>query len=361
LLVLFGESHVARSRLPRRTKSLLKQAGLERRELMVFQSPDRIYWQLMAQDRPLPETVQVDQATYAVFHASPLEKYEAYRQVLERWQSDLPPDEEIDLTPAVHHLIDVLLGWIGIRAPNRRVRHRAGWSEDLVDAFPEVYSGAEADELLVPIMEEHGRSADEISESRRQLGERGALYESRSNTIFLIRYRPGAAAGEGARFLRAALTGRLFIAADDFADDPAVATYGAAYSEALAYLGAKLVDPTVDYPGETGRAPARPAGAGAGRRAAVSRDSEANRWLDAQRHYERSRRSEPPEALLASLRGSRPLRRRVARDLGRRLGKSLFARVKEGRLDRRGLHRLFTRPLRPDSTARQVVRLLRGS
>jgi hypothetical protein len=335
LVVLFGESHLARSHLPRRVKARLKRDGLERREVVVFQNPDRIYWQLLARGPSIPETVRVEPFTYAIFHANPLEKYEAYRQILERWREDVPQEEEIDLTPAVHHLIGVLLGWLGIRADQRRLRHRAGWSEELNDAFPEVYSGAEAAELLEPILREHGRSRQELSEARRLLERRGALYESRSNTIFLLRYLPGAAAGAAARFLRAALTGRLFVKPDDFANDPAAAAYGAAYGEALAYVGSKLIDPTSD---ELGPA-----------------DPPFPEHLD----FERSRRLLPPHDFLQKLRRSRPLRRRLARDLGRRLGIALYDRVRRGSLDQRALRKLFTRPLEPDRTARFVLQLLR--
>jgi hypothetical protein len=138
-----------------------------------------------------------------------------------------------------------------------------------------------------------------------------------------MRYLPGAAAGEAARFLRAALTGRLFVKTDDFAGDPAASAYGAAYSEALAYVGSKLIDPTSDY---LGPAAPRPWG------------------------------SEKPE----KLRDSRPLRRKFARNLGRRLGVALYERVRRGELDRRGLRRLFTSPLEAGNAERLVLRLLRG-
>jgi hypothetical protein len=343
LMVLFGEFHLARRHLPRRAKARLKRAGLERQEIVVFQNPDTIYWKLLAEGAQLPEAVRIDPATYAVMQISPLEKYEAYRQVLERWQEDDPHGEEIDLTPAVHHLIGVLLGWLGIRSEQRRVRHRAGWSEDLIDAFPEVYSGREATGLLEPIMKEHGRTGQEMSEGRRLLAARGAFYEPRSNTLFLSRYLPGAAAGEGARFLRAALTGRLFVAAEDFADDPAAAAYGAAYNEALAYLGSKLIDPTSDYLGSGGAATA------------------GGPVLEAHERFEGSRRIEPPDEIVERLRRSRPLRRRLARELGLRLGAALHRRVRLGELNRRALRRLFTRPLTPRTTPRFVVGLLRGN
>ena len=139
-----------------------------------------------------------------------------------RYYLQVPAEEEVDLTPAVHHLIRSLLGWLGIRADRYRLRHHGGWGEDLVDAFPEVYGGADAADLLRPILEDHGRTAPEVREAERLFAERGALYDARANTLFLARYLPGNAAGEAARFLRAALSGRLFRTGDDDGVPPAV-------------------------------------------------------------------------------------------------------------------------------------------
>jgi uncharacterized iron-regulated protein len=359
IVVFFGESHLARNHIPRKVKSRLKRLGIEKREVTVFQNPDSLYWRLLGENDDVPRAVRIDDTTYAVFHTSPLAKYEAYRQVLERWKGDVPPEEEVDLTPAVHHLIRVLLGWLGIRADRYRLRHRAGWVEDLADAFPEVYSGPEALELLRPILEEHGRTPEEIEEAESLLALRGALYESRSNTLFLARFLPGRAAGEAARFLRTALTGRLFVTPDEVATDPADRAYGAAYNEALAYLGARLVDPASDYlSGSEARAMA--AAAGLPPRAASEHVVERVEWLEAHRRFERGRRKVPPESLLEPLRRSRSLARVLARDLGHRLGRRLFERVRDGSLEQRGLRALFIRPLVPDRAARVVTRLLRG-
>ncbi len=352
LVVLYGESHVTPRHLPAEAGKALRKRGIEREPLIVFQNPDAIYWQRVEEGADLASPVEIDDRTVAVFHTTPLEKYEAYRQVLDRWQSDLPHDEEIDLTPAVHHLIGVLAEWIGIRPERRRLKHRAGWSEELVDAYPEVYSGPEANELLAPILTEQGRSRQEISEARRRLKETGALYESRSNTMFLTRYLPGPAAGEAARFLRAALTGRLFIPVEDFADDKSQTAYGAAYTEALAHLGARLVDPACD-PGSARRHVA----AGSGRRGPRGNPSI---WLEKHRALERSAVEGPDELLRDALRGSRVLRRRLARELGERLGNALLDRVRAGRLEKKDLRRLFTRPLSPAHAARDVLVLLRG-
>lgn len=359
LVVLFGESHVSSGHLPRRVLSGLRRLRLERRVMTVFQDPDAAYWVLLADKASRPVAARLGPGAYAVFHTSPLAKYEAYRQVLERWREDVPQDEEVDLTPAVHHLIGVLLDWLGIDSRRHRVRHREGWSEELADTFPEVYSGPEAAELLAPILEEHGRSHEEVGEARSLLRDRGALYESRSNTLFVLRYLPGPAAAEGARFLRTVLSGRLFEPVEPNHSEPVSRAYGAAYNEALAYLGARLVDPASDF---LGSLELREAMATEGSVADASQDEPEMRrlWLDAHRRFETSGQASVPDGIAEPLRRSRLLRRCLARDLGHRLGRVLFQRVRTGRLDRRGLRSLFTRTLPPRKAARTVIDLLRA-
>ena len=218
--------------------------------------------------------------------------------------------------------------------------------DDLRDAYPEVYSGPDGRQFLGPILAEHGRSALEIRDARRRLVARDALYDAKSNTFFLVRYDPGAAAGEAARFLRVALSGRLHRDADVISVDAAEKTYGTAYNEALAYLGARLVDPASDLVAGAGSVPAPERRA---RRA----------WMEAHRVFEASGAQEPPAALLAPLRRSRATRRALARELGRKLGRILYERVVRGRISPRGLRALFTRDLDPPRARREVIRLLR--
>ena len=346
MLVVFGESHLARGHVPREVDRLLTRRGLRRRAVTVFQDPEPVYWSLMSRSLAIPEAVRFDGGAFAVLHTPPLARYESYRQVLERWRGETPPDEDVDLTPAVHHLIDTLVGWMAIRPERHRVRHRAGWVDDLQDAYPEVYSGMDARQFLGPILTEHGRTPTEIRDARRMLVAKDALYDARSNTFFLVRYDPGAAAGEAARFLRVALSGRLHREPDVSGVDAAERTYGTAYNEALAYLGARLVDPASDLV------------AGAGK---LSRSERRARqaWSDAHRAFVASGAKEPPPELLAPLRGSSETRRALARELGRTLGRLLYERVVRNRIAPRGLRALFSRDLDPPRARREVVRLLR--
>jgi hypothetical protein len=359
LVVLYGESHVSRGHIPRRVRKALDRQGIESREVTIFQDPDAVYWKLLSEHGRLPPAVKLADRVYAVFHGSPLAKYEAYRQVLARWRGDVPPDEEVDLTPAVHHLVSVLLGWLRIRPERYRLRHRAGWSEDLADAFPEVYSGPEASQLLLPILEEHGRTAEEIEEAESRLTRRGALYDSRSNALFLSQYLPGRAAFEGARFVRAALSGRLFDPPGESWEDAAARAYGSAYDEALAVLGSRLVDPTGDFRGPVDSSEAGGGAAVGGSRHGAETTEAQDEWLAAHRAFEDSRRTRPPETLLEPLRRSRPFRRALSCDLGSRLGETLFERVRAGELDARELRNHFKRSLTPRNSRRVVLQLLR--
>jgi hypothetical protein len=226
------------------------------------------------------------------------------------------------------------------------LKHRAGWSGELIDVFPEVYSGSQAFELLKPVMIEHGRRSEEVDEARMLLERRGAVYDSRSNAVFVRKYLPGPAAGESARFLRAALTGRLFVENADLAGDAVAATYGAAFNEALAFLGARLVDPTsACFDGD------------------VDRDDDdtgrRREWIAAHRAFERTRGRRPPEALSQALRVSRTLRRQVARELGRRVGATFWEGVRAGTATRRQLRSLFTQSLDADGLVGQVLGWLR--
>lgn len=346
MMVLFGESHLARSHIPGRVDRLLAGRGHARRSIRVLQDPEPVYWTALARSGRVPDSVKLEGGAFAVFHTPPLARYESYRQVLERWRGETPPGEDADLTPAVHHLVDTLAGWMGLRPGRHRLRHRAGWVDDFQDVYPEVYSGSEAGQLLGPILAEHGRTRGEIREARRLLAARQALYDARSNTFFLMRYLPGPAAGEAARFLRVALSGRLHRDADVAASDAAERMYGAAYNEALAYLGARLVDPASHLVTGPEHATARE------RRAC-------RKWLEAHRAFESSARREVPEALLVPVRSSRDLRRALARDLGQRLGRALYDRVVRGRMSARRLRTLFSQDLDPPRARREVLRLLR--
>lgn len=351
LVVFFGESHVSPGRLPRKVQTRARRAGVDASFVTVLQDPEEAYWTFLAAGSAPPKYVRLGEECFGTFHTSPLQRYERHRQVLDRWRGESQGEFDSDFTPAVHHLIDVLARWLGVRPDRRRVAMGGGWSESLRDSYPEVYSGGDAAGLLATILREHGRREEEIEEAERRFAEREALYEPRSNTFFMARFLPGPASGEAARFLHAALSGRLFRWPGEGDGDVVERAYGHAYNEAIAFLGARLIDPASSLEAPERNAP------GAGRPKASFRLA----WLEHHRAFERSDRRRAPESLLAPLRGDRVVRRALARDLGHRLGAELYARIRSNRISRTALRGLFARPLDPPHAQRWVVHLFRSS
>src|SRR6185436_16390226 len=97
---------------PREVEVDLARYGLERNAVVVVQNVEEIYWKLAREGREDTEAVQVDGTRYCVFNASPLAKYEAYRQTLLGWSQQ--EDEAPDFGPSVHHLIDLLVSYLGL-------------------------------------------------------------------------------------------------------------------------------------------------------------------------------------------------------------------------------------------------------
>ncbi len=80
VVVFVGESHLAPGHLP----MLLRAAG--ERVFTILQNVDALYWQLTEGEERLPSPVSVADDVVCVFNATPLEKYESYREYLEGWQ-----------------------------------------------------------------------------------------------------------------------------------------------------------------------------------------------------------------------------------------------------------------------------------
>lgn len=93
IVVLFGESHLAPDHLPRDLRPLLP----ETRVLTVLQNTDPLYWRAAGERRESIGAVRVSGEVVCVFNSTPLEKYESYRQCLERWRQERA--RPLDLAP----------------------------------------------------------------------------------------------------------------------------------------------------------------------------------------------------------------------------------------------------------------------
>ena len=126
LIVVFGESHLATNHLPGRVHGLLRRKGIRFRDVMILQNVDAIYWKL--QEKGLGETkaVQMRDDCYCVFNATPIEKYESFRQYLHKC---IEEDSTGDWTLLAQTLIEVMTNFFSIK------KH-----ESVVDQLPSMPS-----------------------------------------------------------------------------------------------------------------------------------------------------------------------------------------------------------------------------
>ena len=214
ILVLFGESHLAPSHLPRALRRLLPDLKL----LTVLQNLDTLYWRALTE---AASAVSLGPETVCVFNSSPLEKYESYRLCLERWHVGV--DDAPDFAPAIYNLIFSLARSLGLRMNSPR---NGTQPKFLADSLPEV---AIAESAPNP-------------EGARRLAEGGCFYEAETNSFLIREFQIVPAAQEATRFLHSICRGRK-----------AGCDEGRAVEVALAYFGAKLLCPELDgnqVPGE---------------------------------------------------------------------------------------------------------------
>ena len=192
-IVLFGESHMARAHLPAELRAELRQHRMKRSTIVVVQNVEEIYWKLAERGHETTDAVRIDGRRLGVFNASPLAKYEAYRQTLLRWAQQ--EDEAPDFGPSVHHLIDLLVGQLGMDPYRTMAPSAAGAPAALIDLYPEVSA-----------RRDRRRRAD--PRPRRRAMRAGVVYRPAPNRIDVYAFSLGAAGEAASRFLPAALRGR---------------------------------------------------------------------------------------------------------------------------------------------------------
>jgi uncharacterized iron-regulated protein len=249
VVVMVGESHLATGHLPRAVRAALARRNMERRAVRVLQNLEEVYWQLVARGEEHAEVVVVGRNVFCCFTASPLEKYEAYRQVLEAWDHDRPGDDEPDLTPTVHNMIDTILRFLGIDKYRRTIRRDGGGAAYLVDAYPEVYTEVDAATLTRRLAERRFRQAD-IADVLHEIGRNGSCYIPGVNAIYIGTLSLVHGGEEAAHFVNHALRGDLMVMPG--AVRPTVDVfYGAVIAEALGFFGSKIIDPSRNHFFET--------------------------------------------------------------------------------------------------------------
>lgn len=249
IMVVIGESHLATGHLPDEVRHRLAARNIEKRSVRVLQNVEEIYWQLVEQGQEHQDVVRLDKNAWCVFNASPIAKYESYRQTINRWKSEGADDDQLDLTPTIYNMIDTILRFLHVDKYRHCVRREGDCTEFLVDFYPEVYSHVES-ATLNKVLTSNAFTRAEIADVRRQMARKGSCYIPRINSIFIGQFSLVHGGEESAHFVNLALRGEVFkqearsrSRADHF--------YTAVMEEALGFFGSKLIDPSRNHFFET--------------------------------------------------------------------------------------------------------------
>lgn len=229
IIALIGESHLAPSHLPALVGKTLPRENV----INVLQNVDALYWRASREKDDI-QAVHVNEDTVCVFNSTPLEKYERYRQCLNRWQRT--QDEELDFAPAFYDLIDRLLRFLDI---DRYSPKNGRQPKFLVDSLPEVYgpSTTEFRKLLIRHNVTEGRSKLIF----QQLEERGCLYWPQLNAFIAREFRIDVAAEEAARFVHYVCQGFHPRLGGPKTADRENQLYSEMLEHALVYLGSRIL------------------------------------------------------------------------------------------------------------------------
>jgi hypothetical protein len=250
IVVLFGESHLAPQHLP----ALLRRQLPAEPMLTVLQNVDALYWRAAGEASDHIEAVQVRkddrENVLCVFNATPLEKYENYRLCLARWGRSEDDHSPPDLRPTLYNLIDGMVRFLGI---NQYSSHNTTQPKLLVDLMPEVHSRS-SDALLRRLLSRKGFTAEHRRSLLRQVRERGSVYLTPINSVYVREFRMTSSAEDATRFLHQACRGL-----PNLSNGKALATaphapgtqpldkddafYMAVLEHALAFFGSRILHP----------------------------------------------------------------------------------------------------------------------
>ncbi len=190
-VVLFGESHLAPQHLPAALRARLPDARIH----TILQNQDELYWRSIGESIVRPQGVRICDDAICVFNAPPWEKYQAFREYIERWRAR--SSNNTDYAPVFYDLIDALLEFLGVE--------RYADADDFepryfVDLYPEVYgrnSVAEVGRLL----QRKKLNDAQVQKALRRLVEDQSYYLPERNLLLSLSLRLHSASEAAASFV----------------------------------------------------------------------------------------------------------------------------------------------------------------
>lgn len=221
LFVFIGDLHLAPQHLPAETQAALAALGLKRRDCVLYQNSEAIYWQLAEAGLDhQTEVVKLDERAFCRMHVPPIVCQQSYLNWLEHEEG------EIDYADAKHNfleLVDRLGEFLGISL---------GRDKDHV----EVYTCGDLSFLRT--LRENGHfSARELRMIRRQILASESYFIATQRMVYLANLSINHAAEEAAHYVKHCASG------PEEPRELVDAFYANVLHEACGFFGSKLINP----------------------------------------------------------------------------------------------------------------------
>ncbi len=202
LMVVIGESHLASCHLPAEVDRL-SGGGLSR--MTILQNCDEIYWRLLRDGTRRVKAVQIDKDRYCFFTASPMEKYQSYRDILGCWSKG--EDSQRCLTE-FGEMVETMISFIPGSRKEIFVSVSEGTRASLKDMLPEVMC-RQTYHAFSAFLRHRGFSSRGVAATLENLRNYGVVYLPGFNVILVVKFGFDAASHEAGRFVVRALRNRI--------------------------------------------------------------------------------------------------------------------------------------------------------
>ena len=238
ILVMVGESHLASQHLP---AEIRRACGDDIEETVIVQNMDGIYWSLLRDGKEHIEAVNVGKRKFCIFNASPMVKYQSYRDIVDLWVEGEGADRYVSI---LEEMVEYILAFLVGEGAQVNVSVGGNDFESLEDVFPEVHC-RQTYKSFGSLLRSKRISLLGVVAATESLRRYGVSYVPAINSFLVLDFNSPSAAREAARFVLFALRGRIGAGGKREAgvEDR---FYRFVIEEALVYTGAKIFDSTLD-------------------------------------------------------------------------------------------------------------------
>ena len=220
LIVCVGDLHIAPGHLPREVDKILKARGIPKKQLIVYQNSESIYWKLAEEEmEDKIEIVRLSPSEFCIINTPPIVWQQSYLNWLEHEEG------EIDFAEAPHSFFELLkqiAKFLDIQLPPE--------AEEV-----EVYTCGDLS-FLKALSEDGDFSRAEIRRIKKQILASESYCIPQKQCVYLANLSINHAGEEAAHYLKFLCGGM------EEPRDPVDAFYANAVHEALGFFGSKIIN-----------------------------------------------------------------------------------------------------------------------